>query len=65
MNAAEATPRPHVLPVAPGDEPAAVEEMVETAVAVQGWYDDVHGDPGWRRHMTLRFATEIVEELRR
>jgi CO/xanthine dehydrogenase FAD-binding subunit len=31
--------------------------------AVSAWYDDVHGLPAWRRHMTLHFAREILEEL--
>jgi CO/xanthine dehydrogenase FAD-binding subunit len=26
-------------------------------------YDDLHGAPGWRRHMTFRFAEEIRQEL--
>jgi hypothetical protein len=32
-------------------------------VAAEGWYDDIHGDPQWRRHMTLAFAEEIRQEL--
>jgi len=27
------------------------------------WYDDVHGAPAWRRHMTRRLAAELHEEL--
>ena len=27
------------------------------------WYDDVHGAPAWRRHMTRRLAAELLEEL--
>ncbi len=27
------------------------------------YYDDVHGKPAWRRHMTRRFAEEIRREL--
>ncbi len=27
------------------------------------WYDDVHGTPAWRRHMTRRLAAEIWSEL--
>lgn len=55
------TPRPlkltfDTLPSS-GDLRAAIER------AVPAWYDDVHGDPGWRRHMTLRLAEEIRGEL--
>jgi len=31
--------------------------------AVDAWYDDIHGLPAWRRHMTLHFAQEILAEL--
>ena len=27
------------------------------------WHDDVHGKPFWRKHMTLRLAAEIRDEL--
>ena len=27
------------------------------------WFDDVHGTPAWRRHMTRRLAHELIEEL--
>ncbi len=30
-----------------------------------GYYDDIHGLPAWRRHMTLYFAQEIRDELAR
>jgi len=30
---------------------------------VHAWYDDIHGLPAWRRHMTLHFAQEIRDEL--
>jgi CO/xanthine dehydrogenase FAD-binding subunit len=54
------THRPHVLVIDPDtDLSAAIEE----AVAAEGWYDDIHGDPQWRRHMTLAFAEEIRQEL--
>ncbi len=29
------------------------------------YYDDVHGRPEWRRHMTREFALEILDELKR
>jgi CO/xanthine dehydrogenase FAD-binding subunit len=30
---------------------------------IRHYYDDVHGAPAWRRHMTLQFAEEIRQEL--
>ena len=27
------------------------------------WFDDVHGTPAWRRHMTGRLALEVRETL--
>lgn len=44
------TPRP--VRIAPG-----------ASADVGPWFDDVHGDPAWRRHLTLRFAEEIRREL--
>ena len=46
---------------APGDLRAALEE----AIPAGRYVDDVHGLPAWRRHLTLRFATEILQELAR
>jgi CO/xanthine dehydrogenase FAD-binding subunit len=33
------------------------------AAVGDGWFADVHGDPEWRRHLTHRFAGEVVREL--
>ncbi len=56
-----ATPRPHRLefPAPPG----AVELREAVEATVEHWFDDLHGHPAWRRHLTLRFAEEIREEL--
>ena len=43
-------------------EADALREAIEARVAGD-WYDDVHGEPAWRRHMTLTFAEEIRREL--
>jgi len=29
------------------------------------YYDDIHGAPDWRRHMTFRLAEEIRRDLLR
>jgi CO/xanthine dehydrogenase FAD-binding subunit len=55
------TPRPIRLsfPGLPTRE--ALRERLEAEI--QHYYDDVHGAPAWRRHMTLQFAEEILREL--
>jgi CO/xanthine dehydrogenase FAD-binding subunit len=57
------TPRPVVLrfPLPPGA--AALRRAIESAVPEDGWFDDIHGLPQWRRHMTLRLAEEVRREL--
>lgn len=58
---AASTPRPVKLSfdAVPGDD----ELRVAVERAVPTWYDDIHGAPAWRRHMTLHFAEEIRREL--
>ena len=57
------TVRPVVLwfPLHPGA--AALRRAIESAVPEGSWFDDIHGLPQWRRHMTLRLAEEIRREL--
>jgi hypothetical protein len=35
------------------------------AIPESDWYDDVHGAPDWRHHVTLLLAEEIRQELSR
>ncbi|MER8186663.1 FAD binding domain-containing protein [Kitasatospora sp. NPDC094015] len=42
---------------------AALREALVHAVAPDEYFDDIHGLPAWRRHMTFRFAEEIRREL--
>ncbi|MEA2821906.1 MAG: hypothetical protein QOJ86_3910, partial [Bradyrhizobium sp.] len=37
----------------------AIQQRIPDAL----YHDDVHGKPPWRKHMTLRLAEEIREEL--
>jgi CO/xanthine dehydrogenase FAD-binding subunit len=55
-----ATERPHRFAFpGPPDGPA-----LRTALAgVDDWYDDPHGAPDWRAHVTGRLAAEVVAEL--
>ncbi|WP_067716794.1 FAD binding domain-containing protein [Nocardia yamanashiensis] len=57
-----ATTRPVVLtfPALPGDgELSATLAGLDTAL----WYDDPHGTPDWRRHVTGLLAAAVVAEL--
>ncbi len=58
LGAAPPAPR---LPAPP--EPDDLLHAVEAAIPEGLYYDDVHGRPDWRRHMTLHFAGEILAEL--
>ncbi|MFB8026270.1 MULTISPECIES: FAD binding domain-containing protein [unclassified Streptomyces] len=42
---------------------AALTAALGSAVAGHEWFDDIHGLPAWRRHMTFRLAEEIRREL--
>ncbi len=57
------TPRPVKLSfdAVPGAE--VLRTRIEKEIPAGGWYDDVHGSPAWRRHMSLHFADEIRREL--
>ncbi|MFI5634419.1 FAD binding domain-containing protein [Streptomyces sp. NPDC051664] len=43
--------------------PQSLHATIEAAVTDGEWFDDIHGLPEWRRHMTFRFAEEIRQEL--
>ena len=51
------------FPAAP--DAAGLRSAIAGAVADHEWFDDIHGLPRWRRHMTFRLAEEIRAELAR
>src|SRR5580692_5637756 len=57
------TPRPIRLSFPSLPTRDALRERLEAEI--RHYYDDVHGAPAWRRHMTLQFAEEIRQELDR
>jgi CO/xanthine dehydrogenase FAD-binding subunit len=57
------TPRPVRLSFAGIPSAAALHDRIEQAIPPSHYYDDVHGAPAWRRHVTLHFAEEIRAEL--
>jgi CO/xanthine dehydrogenase FAD-binding subunit len=58
-----ATRRPVKLPCAEVPSALDLRGGIERAIPEVDFFDDVHGSPDWRRHMTLRFAEEIRHEL--
>lgn len=42
---------------------AELRQALTESIADAMYYDDVHGAPDWRRHMTFRLAEEIRQEL--
>ena len=42
---------------------AALREKLEAEIPHELYYNDIHGAPAWRRHVTLQFAEEIRGEL--
>jgi CO/xanthine dehydrogenase FAD-binding subunit len=57
------TPRPLRLAFATLPSGAALRKRIEETIAESQYFDDVHGAPVWRRHMTLHLAEEIRREL--
>lgn len=43
----------------------ALRAAIGSAVAEDEWFDDIHGLPEWRCHMTFHFAEEIRREMTR
>jgi CO/xanthine dehydrogenase FAD-binding subunit len=56
-----ATPRPLQFSFARMPTPDELRAAIE--LPLDAYYDDVHGKPAWRRHMTLHLAQEIRREL--
>ena len=58
-----ATPRPVRLFFASLPSRAALRDRLEAEIPRDAYYNDLHGAPAWRRHVTLQFAEEIRIEL--
>ena len=58
-----ATRRPVQLAFIGLPSDTAVQQALAQAIPNDLYYDDMHGAPDWRRHMTLRLAEEIRQEL--
>jgi CO/xanthine dehydrogenase FAD-binding subunit len=58
-----ATPRPVCVSFADAPSAGALFEAIEAAIPQRRYFDDIHGAPDWRRHVTLQFAEQIRREL--
>ena len=58
-----ATPRPVQIPFATLPSADDLRARIESILPLAAYYDDIHGKPAWRRHMTLHLAQEIRREL--
>jgi CO/xanthine dehydrogenase FAD-binding subunit len=58
-----ATPRPVSVAFSETPSSGALREMLQAKIPAREYYDDIHGSPEWRRHMTLHLAEQIRAEL--
>lgn len=58
-----ATPRPVQLTFDAVPDAATLRAAVLDAVPDGAWFDDVHGAPAYRKHLSLHFGEEIRAEL--
>jgi len=62
--AGSATDRSETAAPAVRADGTAWRDAIDAAVdRTRGWYDDIHGEPAWRRLMTHRLGEEILAEL--
>src|ERR1700733_2326439 len=57
------TKRPVKLAFNRAPDTARLSDAIQQAIPDDLYHDDVHGKPFWRKHMTLRLASEIRDEL--
>lgn len=58
-----ATPRPVRFAFDTLPSAAALREALNAEIPLSRYYDDIHGAPAWRRHVTMQFADEIRAEF--
>ena len=64
LSVTAATVRPYVLRFTEPPSGDDLSEALAEQIPSDAWYDDPHGAPDWRRHISLTSAREILEELR-
>lgn len=63
LSVTASTTRPHVLRFPTPPRPEDLNSALAESIPESAWYDDPHGAPDWRRHISLRSAQEVLEEL--
>lgn len=58
-----ATPRPIQLRFASSPSAQALRMALDEQISSDGYFDDVHGTPAYKRHLTYHFAEQIRAEL--
>ncbi|WP_127090081.1 FAD binding domain-containing protein [Aquabacter cavernae] len=56
-------PRPLQFHFPEAPDAQTLRARLEAGIPPEGFYDDIHGAPAWRRHMTVRMAEEIRNAL--
>lgn len=57
------TPRPVQLRLPSTVDADGLHAAIDASLAPADFYDDIHGDPAWRQHLTRLLAEEIRTEL--
>nr|WP_296772522.1 FAD binding domain-containing protein [Rhodococcus sp. (in: high G+C Gram-positive bacteria)] len=57
------TVRPYVLTFPEPPSRAELDSALTEKIPDSAWYDDPHGAPDWRRHISMGSARDILEEL--
>jgi len=60
-----ATPRPVQLSFGQMPSDIDMRRAIDAKILADGYFDDVHGSPAYKRHLTLYFAEQIRVELAR
>lgn len=63
LTVSASTVRPFVLRFPTLPTATELDDALEATIGDDQWYDDPHGAPDWRRHITSVAAREIREEL--
>ncbi len=63
LTVSASTVRPFVLRFPSLPTAGELDDALAATIGPQHWYDDPHGAPDWRRHISCTAAQQIREEL--
>ncbi|AYJ49220.1 FAD binding domain-containing protein [Rhodococcus sp. P1Y] len=63
LSVTASTTRPFVLRFPEPPTAEVLESALSDSIPNSAWYDDPHGAPDWREHISRKSAREILEEL--